>query len=523
MKRPILPFFLLLCFFAKGQQTFWLTDPQATYKQAQEYYQKQYYSLAYPIFKELEQDQTARPQLYESFNFENVHYYNLVCSLNQDDSTAVHPAEIYIERDDNAARTEMLAYYLAEYNFRHGNYDAALKLYESSGIENLNNDEIANLKFHKGYAYFIRKNFDLAKPLFDAIRQLPKNDHYIDANYYYGYICFYQKKYSDALTSFSVVENNPKYDHIVPYYIANIYLVQGQKEKAISYAAAKLASGNQYYAPELRQLVGHAYYDEKNFVKALPFLESYVNSSKTVSRQDLFELSYCYYQAQNYKKAIEGFKQLGGKEDSLAQNAMYLLGDAYLKTGQKANARNAFLFCSSNSSYPVQKEISEFHYAKLSYELGYPDVALSEFRSFLEQYPNSTYAPEARELLLNVLANTSNYKDALTLMDSVKNPSASARQLKARILYGRATELINDGMLVNAAELLDRASREPNNTGLLPFINFWKGEIAYRTNHLDDAIPYFVEYLKTAHREGRGESCQCKIQSWLLLSEKGEL
>ncbi|HEX3767106.1 MAG TPA: tetratricopeptide repeat protein, partial [Puia sp.] len=247
-----------------------------------------------------------------------------------------------------------------------------------------------------------------------------------------------------------------------------------------------------------------------NFDKALPFLESYVNSSKTVSRQDLFELSYCYYQAQNYKKAIEGFKQLGGKEDSLAQNAMYLLGDSYLKTGQKANARNAFLFCASNSSYPVQKEISEFHYAKLSYELGYPDVALSEFRSFLEQYPNSTYAPEARELLLNVLANTSNYKDALTLMDSVKNPSANARQLKTRILYGRATELINDGLLVNAAELLDRASREPNNAELLPYINFWKGEIAYRTNRLDDAIPYFADYLKTPAERGEVNAVNAK-------------
>ena len=135
-----------------------------------------------------------------------------------------------------------------------------------------------------------------------------------------------------------------------------------------------------------------------------------------------------------------------------------------------------------------------------------PNFAVS-----LNRYPNSTYAPEARELLLNVLANTSNYKDALALMDSVKNPSASARQLKARILYGRATELINDGMLVNAAELLDRASREPNNTALLPYINFWKGEIAYRTNHLDDAIPFFVEYLKTPVSEGRSESCQCKI------------
>ncbi len=44
--------------------------------------------------------------------------------------------------------------------------------------------------------------------------------------------------------------------------------------------------------------------------------------------------------------------------------------------------------------------------------------------------------------------------------------------------------------LQNAAELLDRASKEPNNTALLPYINFWKGEIAYRTNRLDDAIPY---------------------------------
>jgi TolA-binding protein len=502
MKRLILPLILLISLVANAQQTFWLTDPEATYKQAQEYYQKQYYSLAYPIFRELEQDQAARPQQYESFNYENVHYYNLVCSLNQDDSTAVNPSLAYIERDNNAARTEMLSFHLAEYEFRHKNYDAALKGYENSGIGNLSNEEIATLKFHKGYAYFIKKNFDQAKPLFDAIRQLPHDVHYIDANYYYGYICFYQKKYNDAYTAFTTVENSPKYSGLVPYYIANIYLVQNQKEKAISYAAAKLSSGDQFYANELRQLVGHGYYEEKNFSKALPFLETYVNSSKTVSRMDLFELSYCYYQAKDYRKAIDGFKQLGGKEDSLAQNAMYLLGDAYLKTGQKANARNAFLFCASNSSYPVQKEISQFHYAKLSYELGYPDVALSEFRSFLYDYPNSSYAPEARELLLSVLANTSNYKDALALMDSVQNPSAAARKLKARIMYGRATELINDGMLNNAGDLLERASREPNNSDLLPFINFWRGEIAYRTNHFDEAVPFFIEYLKTPVSRG---------------------
>ena len=87
-------------------------------------------------------------------------------------------------------------------------------------------------------------------------------------------------------------------------------------------------------------------------------------------------------------------------------------------------------------------------------------------------------------------------------MDSVSNPSASARQLKVRILYGRATELINDGMLNAAADMLDRAARESNNTALLPYINFWRGEVAYRLSKLDDATVYFVEYLKTPVSRG---------------------
>ncbi|HEY4154479.1 MAG TPA: tetratricopeptide repeat protein [Puia sp.] len=510
MKRLLFPFLLVFFFSANAQQTLYLNDPQAAYKQAQEYYQKQNYSLAYPIFKELEQDQQNKLQVRESFEYQNVHFYTLVCSLNQDDSASVAPAKQFIERENNAARAQMLSYHLAEYEFRRGNYETALHLYETAGIDNLSNAEIANEKFHQGYAYFVKKDFDRARPLMDAIRQLPRDPNYIDANYYYGYISFYQKKYSDAAAAFAIVEKDPKYSSIVPYYIANIYLIQKQKDKAIEYASAKLASGNQYYDAELRELTGHGYYEQKDFAKALPYLEAFVGKSKKVSRQDMFELSYCYYQLKNYKKAIEGFKQLGGKEDSLAQNAMYLLGDSYLKTGEKANARNAFLFCASNSSYPVQKEISQFHYGKLSYELGYPDAALTSLRGFITEYPKSTYVPEAKELLLSVLANTSNYKEALGLMDSLTNPSANARQLHARILYGRATELINDGMLQNASDLLDKALKVPDNTAVLPFINFWKGEIAYRSNRLDEAIPFFYEYLKMPVSRGEVNPANAK-------------
>jgi TolA-binding protein len=93
-----------------------------------------------------------------------------------------------------------------------------------------------------------------------------------------------------------------------------------------------------------------------------------------VTKEILYELSFCYYKEGKFAKAIEGFKQLSNERDSMGQNSMYLLGDLYLRTNQKANARNAFQYSAFNSSNAVQQKVSRFNYAKLSYELGYQDV-----------------------------------------------------------------------------------------------------------------------------------------------------
>jgi TolA-binding protein len=259
------------------------------------------------------------------------------------------------------------------------------------------------------------------------------------------------------------------------------------------------------YDLELKQLLGHAYFEKKDYKKALPYLEEYVNRTEKVSRDDLYKLSFCYYQNNQLNKAIDGFKQLSGGQDSLSQTAMYLLGDSYLKTNQKENARNAFAFCAGNSSNQQQREVSLFNYAKLSYELGYQGVAISEFKKFLNQYPNSVYTKEAKELLVGLLAGTSNYKDALVLIESLDERSEATKKLYPRILYGRAAELINDGQLNQADELLNKILKDPYNAPVLPLTNFWKGEIAYRFNNLDDATQYYHKFLNSGNA-GIGEA-----------------
>ncbi len=491
---------------SSAQQTAIYKDPQSTFKEAKEYFQKEQYSLAYPLFKELEQHLMETDKANLTVTSQEIEYYFTVCALIQNEGRAEDKAIEYIDLEKNTARVQMMNFHLGEYYYPNQKFTDAANRYEQTNIVNLSNREIADMKFHQGYSYFTMQKFSQAKPLFNTIRKIKDDSNYIDANYYYGFLAFRDGQYSEAMESFKIVENEKEYGTVVPYYIAQIYYIQGKKDEAIDYVQKKLKGGNsQYYDLELKQLIGHAYFERKEYAKALPYLEDYVTRSKKVRREDLYELSYCYYQANQLTKAIDGFKQLSGKEDSLSQHAMYLLGDAYLKTGQKSNARNAFLFSASNSSNPTQKEISRYQYAKLSYELGYQDEALNSLRSFLADYPSSTYNTEARELLVDVLANTNNYRDAQTLLEGMSNPSANAKRLYPRILYGRATEMINDGRLEEADALLDKALKDPNNASVLPFVNYWKGEIAYRNNKLDDAIRYYNAY-KDAGSPTNGEA-----------------
>jgi tetratricopeptide (TPR) repeat protein len=138
-----------------------------------------------------------------------------------------------------------------------------LDQYEQTNIANLSNKDIG-MKFHQGYAYFTMQQFAKAKPLFNTIRSMKDDPNYLDANYYYGFLAFRDKQYSEALQSFKLVENEKDYAAVVPYYIAQIYYIQGKKEEALKYAESKIKTGkSQYYDLEMKQMIGHAYFERK--------------------------------------------------------------------------------------------------------------------------------------------------------------------------------------------------------------------------------------------------------------------
>ncbi len=485
-----------------AQSTAILNDPDAEFKTAKDLFQQEKFSLAYPIFKHLYSNTNEYSNMPEHLLSESQYYY-IVCALKLQDSTAESLADQFINLNTHRPLVQRMSFNLGQFYFQRKEYGKAQNIYAQTNIENLSNSEIASLKFQEAYAFFVMKQFDKAKPLFNVVRQLPKDPNYIEANYYYGFICFYEKNYKDALAAFKIAEKNPDYEMVIPFYLAEIYYFNSQKELALEIGLKALEKGKQFYDLQMRQLVGHILFEQRKFEQAQPYLEKYVLGTDKVRREDLYELSYCYYEASNWKPAIEGLKQLGGGEDSLAQNSMYLLANAYLKINDKLNARNAFQFCASNSSNAFQKEVAGFNYAKLSYELNYYDIASKGLQAFIRTYPKSIYIPEAKEILINTLANTSNYEEALTLFNKLSTKSADIQKVYPGILYGRAVELINDHQFVQADSLLSVLMTAPNNGQQIALSSFWRGEIAYRSGKPDDAIVYFVNYLKSPKISGQ--------------------
>ena len=315
------------------------------------------------------------------------------------------------------ARTEIGAYY-----FDKGDYANALKFFESAADnDNLNNADLADLKFKTGYAYFARKKYSQAKPYFKEIRNNEKSPNYAQANYYYGLIAFFERNYDEALSSFRISEKSKLYAATVPFSICQLLFVQKKYDDLIKYATPLASDTKLKNLTEIQQLIGQAYFEKGDFKAALPYLEKYVTTTSKLTEKDFYQVGYTQYRTGAYKEATQNFEQLHTQKNELGQNALYHLGDCYLKTNNLVNARNAFKECSAMSYNPTIQQTALFNYAKLSYLLGNDQQTLNTLKTVPE---NSPYFAEAQDLMADVLDKMSDYQSAINFIGKLPNPTA---------------------------------------------------------------------------------------------------
>lgn len=487
--------FSLFSFFLNAQPYDVKGDFNKRYKEAVTFFNQKDYGYAYPLFNSLRDDPNFN-LIQDDFIRNHIVVCNIACELSLLHSIAETKAIDFIHENQPSSLTQLLSYYLGHYFYQLNDFEQAIKYYDDVNYQSINNEQIADLKFEKAYALFNLKKFEEARPLFDEITQLSSSKYYYAAQYYFGFLCYYFKDFENALRAFNVAVIDPEYNKLVPYYISEVLYYQGKKDAALNYGDSVLKqNANLYYQNELLLLIGQLYFEKNNYTKALPLLEDYVNKYPRVSKEILYELSYCYYQTNDTKKAIEGFKELSSERDSLGQNSMYQLASIYLSIEDKKNARVAFHFCANNSSDKVQQMISRFNYAKLSYELGYQDIALTETRTFLHDYPSSSYDAEIKELLVSLLAKTNDFASGVKLYESLDSPTINAQKVYPILLFGKAMQSYNDMLLDEAERMFNKITNTPFAEKIIPYAKFWMGEIEYRQKRYDAAIRNLLSFI----------------------------
>ncbi|MDP6909846.1 MAG: tetratricopeptide repeat protein, partial [Flavobacteriales bacterium] len=336
-------------------------------------------------------------------------------------------------------------FHLGKFYFTKKRYRSLLNQFEHVDEQKLDQQYMEEFYFKKGYAHFQQAEYDRSKEALDHV--LNGGAKYRSpAQYYSSYILYREGKNETALSGFTELENDPLFGKVVPFYILQIHYRQGRSEKVLSYGAALLEKEfAQKKSGEIHRMMGEAHFSLGDYSGAVPELEMAI-SELGGNRDDRYKLAYAAYRGGDMEKAIMYFEQVATEDDEIAQLAHYHLGDCFLKTDKKMEARGAFR---SASRFAYDKELQEdalFNFAKLAYELSFDPYheAVQAFEGYIDKNPSSERVDEAHEFLLKVYLTTRNYEAALKSLDKIKDKNENLKATYQRVSYLRASELFGD-------------------------------------------------------------------------------
>ncbi|MBN1159585.1 MAG: tetratricopeptide repeat protein [Bacteroidales bacterium] len=494
LKLPVYLGLALFCSWAvRGQESPYHTDNDQDYRKGLELYNNGKYSAAQQFL-----DRYA--ELHPNSNSEqlsNSSYFAAMCAIRLLNNDAESRAVKFLNENTDNPLSNHITFSLAGYFYQRRSYNNALQYYELVDERKLTEVERPEFYFMSGYCYFLRENYEQARYQFSQVKD-GNSKYAAPALYYYSHINYTENNYETALEGFLRLREDENFGPIVPYYVTQIYFKQEKYDEVVEYAPSLLGHAAESRMAEVAGIIGSSYMQLGLYEEAIPYLEQYVETSRSVSREHRYELAYAYYKTGAFEKAAELFSQISGSSSILSQNALYHLADCQIRLNEKNKARMAF---SSASKMDFDQDIKEdalLNYALLTYELDYSpfNEAIQALNDYITQYPNAKRSDEAYNYLVTAYLNAKNYRLALASLDKIRDKNNEMKRAYQKIAYYRGLELFSNLNLNEAIEMFDESIRygifEPE---LHALSLYWKGEALYRLGDYTAAIEQYRSFL----------------------------
>jgi len=485
---------------AFAQQSAWQEVNQA-YKTGMELYEKGKYASAAKQFGKVEDvriSSSLQQDEHEELTLlkENARFYQTICALELEESDAEQRLLAYIEDYPASANSKAAYFQVGRSYFAKKDYKNALEWFNKLDSRNLAGRENKEFRYKQAYSFFMTDDYASAKPIFGQLKD--ESGVYQEASiYYYAYLCYLDREFDTALAEFEKLKGSKTYQETYPYYITALYYLDNRYDDVLDYALPILESTEQTHETDMFRIVAATYFAKNDFEKAKEYYDKFqaADQGKTQNNQDSYQIGYIAYKMGDYEKAIQELQKLE-EQDAYYQSSMIALGDAFLKTGDKQAARNAFFMASKLDFDPQMKEEGLFNYAKLSYELEFHQVALEAVKSYLDTYPNAKRLEEAQTLYAETLLGTSNYRAAVDILESIKNRGPEADAAYQKVTYYRGLEFYNERAFENSISLFMRSEKYPIDPEIAALATYWKAEAMYEVRKFREAVQNFSRFLR---------------------------
>ena len=494
MKRTIVLSLLLSLFVVPffAQQTLIYTNSDALLNEGKEFFVQGNYTASFRVIEEF----LSTTNLTQTGQRIEADYYLAANAF-------------YLGSDD--AQTRLLRHlktypytpFISQVNYMlgailHGQtaYKKALMYFNDVNPKHLDKRERADFMFYQGSALLEEKEYNRALVIFKELKEMDTR-YNVSATYYYGYAEYCLKNYNRALTEFLNLENNPEYKNIVPYYIVQIYYAKKDFENLKPRAERLLQENpNNKNNAEIYRIMGEIAYSEEDYPQAITHLKKHESLFSQVLRDDLYLLGLSYFYTQDYKNTIQYLSKATTGKDDITENAYLHLGYAYIKTGDKANARMAYEAALRTNFNPSVREEALFNYALTSFETTSAfGESVKAFEQFLVEFPQSKHADEAYDYLSSVYMTTKNYQAAYESIQRIKNPNAKMLETKQYLLYQLGVEAFAQNRIEKAIEYFSLSLQSSSTGKYSAECYYWRAECYHRSNQSEKSVSDMKDFF----------------------------
>lgn len=477
------------------------TSPQRLYQEGQTLFQQKAYAAAISPLQAFVRQMNAEGKPLPATGERQEAEYMLVCAAYElRDPKSVELLRAFLEEYPDTPYANRIYALIASAYFFEGKYDDALAMFNSARLELLGSEERDDMTYRLATCYLKTGNVQEAAVWFETLRSTSKK-YAADCSYYISYIRYTQQRYDEALSGFLPLQDNTKYKALVPYYIAEIYLIKKNYDKAEIVAQNYLSAfPGQAYTAEMYRVLGTAQYHFGKYHEAMASFENYLksNSEPDQRRDALYMLGMSYYQCGVYSKVPTTLGEVTVQNDALSQNAYLHMGLAYLQLGDKTKARMAFEQAAASNADLKIKEQAAYNYALCIHETSYSAFgeSVTVFEKFLNEFPNSVYADKVSNYLVEVYMNTRSYDAALKSIERIAHPSKAIMEAKQKILFQLGTQAFANTQFEQAIGYFNQSvALGQYNLQTKADALYWLGESYYRLNRMQEASRNFNEYL----------------------------